>query len=70
MNTYWLTPNTLIVRKKMLGKDIEWTKVFIGIEKIREIKLRLFQTKICHRILVRNSIQKDTGVVDNKVCNF
>ena len=55
---------------KMLGKGIEWTKVFAGIKKIREIKLRWFQTKICHRILVTNSILKDMGVVENNVCNF
>ena len=56
--------------EKMPEKDIKWTKDFVGIKTNREIKLRLFQTKICHIILVRNSIQKDTGVVDNKVCNF
>ena len=39
-------------------------------KKIREIKLRLFQTKICYRILVTNSILKDMGVVENNVCNF
>ena len=55
----------------MLGKDIEWTKVFAGVKKKRrEIKLTWFQTKICCRTLVTNSILKDTGVVENNVCNF
>ena len=56
--------------EKMQGKDIERTKVFAGIKKIREIKLRWFKTKICYRILVTNSILKDMGVVENNVCNF
>ena len=55
---------------EMLGKDIEWSKVFTGIKKTRKIKLRRFQTKICYRILVTNSILKDMGVVENNVCNF
>ena len=47
-------------------------KTFAGIKKKknREIKLRWFQTKICCRILVTNSILKDTGVVKNNVCTF
>ena len=56
--------------EKMQGKDIERTKVFAGIKKIREIKLRWFKTKICYRILLTNSILKDMGVVENNVCNF
>ena len=55
---------------KILGKGIEWTTVFAGIKKIREIKLRWFKTKICYRILVTNLILKDIGVVENNVCNF
>ena len=58
------------IGKKMLGKDIERTKVFAGIKKIREIKLRWFQTKICYRILGTNSILKDMVVVEKNVCNF
>ena len=58
------------IGKKMLGKDIERTKVFAGIKKIREITLRWFQTKICYRIRVTNSILKGMGVVGNNVCNF
>ena len=53
----FLTPAK--IRKKMLGKDTKRTKVFAGTKKIREIKLRRFQTKICYRILVTNSILKD-----------
>ena len=54
----------------MLRKDIEWTKVFAGIKRMREIKLRWFQTKICYIILVTNSVLKDTGVLENNICNF
>ena len=46
----------------VLRKDIEWTKVFAGIKRMREIKLRWFQTKICYRILVPNSILNVMGV--------
>ena len=56
--------------EKMLRRDNEWTKVSAGIKKIKEIKLRWFQTKICYRILVTNSILKDMGVAENNVCNF
>ena len=44
---------------KMMGKDIEWTKVFVGI-----------QTKICNRILVTNSVLKDMGAIQNNVWHF
>ena len=33
-------------------------------------KLKWFQTKICYRILVADSILKDMGVVESNVCSF
>ena len=35
-----------------MGKDIEWTNVFVGIKFFGEIKLKSFQTNILYRILV------------------
>ena len=57
-------------KKKMIGKDIEWTTFLQVLKKMKKIKVRWFQTKICYRMLVRNSLLKIMGMVENNVCNF
>ena len=57
------------LKKKIIGEDIEWT-TFLQVFKKKKKKLRWFQTKICYRMLVRNSLLKIMGMVENYVCNF
>ena len=56
--------------EKLLGKDIDWPKIFSKANRIEETKLKWFQLKICHRILVTNCILMKMGVVQTNLCNF
>ena len=56
--------------EKILEKDVDWTKIFEKNSKIKEIKLRWFQWKICYRILVTNSVLLSMKVTTNNLCNF
>ena len=63
--------NTCKNSEKNAGKGHRMEKnVFACIKQIWEIQLRWFQTKICYIILVTNSVLKDTGVLENNICNF
>ena len=54
----------------ILGVEIDWEKVFLQINSVTETKLKWFQIKICHRILVTNSILTYMHIVDSNKCNF
>ena len=54
----------------ILGVEIDWEKVFLQINSVTEAKLKWFQIKICHRILVTNSILTYMHIVDSNKCNF
>ena len=54
----------------ILEMQINWDKVFLKINSIKETKLKWFQIKICYRILVTNSILTYMNVVDSNTCNF
>ena len=56
--------------EKYLEKEINWEKIFIQINKIKETKLRWFQLKICYRVLVTNSILNHMNITDSNECNF
>ena len=53
-----------------LEKDINWEKVFLQVNKIKETKLKWFQLKICYRVLVTNSILTHMNITDSNYCNF
>lgn len=55
--------------EKHLNIPIDWHDALKRIKKIKEIKLKWFQLRICHRILVTNKIYK-MKVTDNERCNF
>lgn len=53
-----------------LNTLIDWKTVLKQTRKIKEIKMKWFQLRICHRILVSNIILKRMGVVHHDRCNF
>ena len=56
--------------EKLIEKTIDWKKVCLSMNKIKETKLKWFQIKIIHRILVTNSILSSMGIKPNNLCNF
>lgn len=48
----------------------DWFKVLKKIIDIKEIKFQWFQLRICHQLLVTNSLLKKMGVVECDNCNF
>ena len=56
--------------ERKLELYVDWEKVLKKVRKIKEIKFRWFQLKICHGILVTNCILKRMKIVDNEKCNF
>ena len=54
----------------ILEKDIDWEKVFIKVNKIKEVKMKWFQLRICHRVLVTNSMLTHMKIVESNKCNF
>ena len=56
--------------EEKLSTPVEWKKVCIKVQKIKEIKLKWFQVRICHRTLVTNTVLKEMGIVDSNVCSF
>jgi hypothetical protein len=54
----------------LLEEDINWPRTFAKVRKIKEVKLKWFQMKICHRILVSNVILKEMGIQANNLCSF
>ena len=56
--------------EEILEKEIEWKKIFLGVNSIKEVKLKWFQLKICYRILVTNSILTYMNVTQSNKCNF
>ena len=53
-----------------LRTAIDWHKVLRKTAKIKEIKLKWFQLRICFRILVTNKVLKNMGIADNDECVF
>ena len=53
-----------------LKTAIDWHEVLKKIRKIKEIKLRWFQLRICFRILVTNTVLKEMRMVASDNCNF
>lgn len=56
--------------EEKLSIPIDWNKVCMKIRKIKEIKLKWFQIRICHRILVTNTVLKEMGIVNDNACSF
>ena len=54
----------------LIEKTVDWKKVCFLMNKIKETKLKWFQIKIIHRILVTNSILSSMGIKPNNHCNF
>jgi len=72
--------NVLLGKKEMstaaknwetiLGKQLNWEAIFLKISRIKEVKIKWFQIKICYRVLVTNSILKYMGITESNLCNF
>ena len=62
--------NTYVNWGKLLGTEIQLNKMLTTIQKIKEIKLKWFQMKICHKVLVSNSILMHMEVISNNICNL
>ena len=56
--------------ERILEKELDWKKIFLKINSIKETKLRWFQFKIVYRILVTNSILLKMNIVQSDRCNF
>ena len=54
----------------ILGKQLNWGAIFLKISRIKEVKIKWFQMKICYRVLVTNSILKNMGITESNLCNF
>ena len=56
--------------EEILGKEIDWNKIFIVVNNIKESKLKWFQLRICYRVLVTNSILTHMNITESNKCNF
>ena len=56
--------------ERLLGTKIQWSHVYLNTKHISEIKMRWFQIRINHRIIVTNSILQNMGITENNTCNF
>ena len=56
--------------EQKLKSLIDWHGVLKKIKKIKEIKLKWFQLRICFRILVTNNVLKKMGITDSEKCSF
>ena len=65
-----ITANALQSWEKIFEKELEWERIFKKVKKIKEVKLKWFQMRICYRILVTNSVLKEMKVVNDNLCNF
>lgn len=54
----------------ILEKEIDWKRVFLGVNSIKETKLKWFQFKICYRVLVTNSILTHMNITQSNKCKF
>ena len=54
----------------ILGKQLNWEAIFLKISRIKEVKIKWFQMKICYRVLVTNSILMNMGITESNLCNF
>ena len=56
--------------EKIMGKQLNWEAIFRKVSRIKEVKIKWFQMKICYRVLVTNSILKNMGIIETNLCNF
>ena len=63
-------PNAWKNWENLLEQNLNWNKTCKNLSKIKESKLKWFQIRICHRILVTNSILMNMGITENNTCNF
>ena len=56
--------------ERLLEKEINWKKIFLKVNNIKETKFKWFQLKICYRVLVTNSILNHMNIVESNRCNF
>lgn len=63
-------PNCCQKWSTKVSENIQWDKVFLGIHKIQDVKIKWFQMRIVHRIIGTNVVLKEMGVKENSNCNF
>ena len=56
--------------EEKLRTVIDWEITAKHVGKIKEVKLKWFQIRLCHSILVTNSILKKMGITHNDRCTF
>ena len=56
--------------ERNLSFAVDWDKTLKQVRKIKEIKIRWFQIRLCHNILVTNSILKKMGIENSDKCSF
>ena len=56
--------------EEKLQYPVDWEATTKQINDIKEIKLKWFQIRLCHNILVNNIILKKMGVTSSDMCNF
>ena len=52
------------------NKEIKWNHIFKNVNSIQEIKIKWFQLKICHRVIVTNTLLEKMNVTDTNSCTF
>ena len=63
-------PKCCVKWENKLQSTICWRKVFLQIQKIKDIKLKWLQIRIVHRILASNIVWKEMKIVENDLCTF
>ena len=56
--------------EEKLQIPIDWETTTKQVSKIKEIKYKWFQIRLCHNILVNNRILKKMGITNTDACNF
>ena len=56
--------------ERKLDTAIDWETVAKYVKRIKDVKLKWLQIRVCHNILVTNNILKKMGITNNNNCTF
>ena len=62
--------NSFIKWEEKLNIAVNWETTLKQLRKIKEVKLKWFQIRLCYNILVTNSILKKMGIRNSDMCTF
>ena len=62
--------STFVKWEQKLNIIVHWENTLKQVRKIKEVKLKWFQLRLCHNILVTNCILKKMGISERDMCTF